>query len=65
MIDMKLFDMTSNEVFKAIREGKMAQEDFVAWVEWIAEDNRSQAYDNGYYAGYDNGYYNGSYSDDA
>ena len=49
MSNRKLYDMSSNQVFKAIREGKMAQEDFVAWVEWIEEDSRSKGYDNGRY----------------
>ena len=44
----KLYDMTSDQVFKAIREGKMAQEDFVAWLEWIEEDSRGIGYDRGY-----------------
>lgn len=65
MIDMKLFDMTSNEVFKAIREGKMAQEDFVAWLEWIEEESRAEGYNSGRYIGYDVGYINGKYGYDA
>lgn len=46
----KLYDMTSNQVFKAILEGKMAQEDFVAWLEWIEEDSRDIGFDKGYEA---------------
>jgi hypothetical protein len=49
----KLYDMTSNQVFKAIREGKMAQEDFVAWLEWIEEDSRNIGFDRGYEAAKD------------
>lgn len=46
MINLKLYDMTSNQVFKAIREGKMAQEDFVAWLEWIEEDSRNKGFED-------------------
>lgn len=46
MIKLKLYDMTSDQVFKAIREGKMAQEDFVTWLEWIEEDSRGKGYED-------------------
>lgn len=47
MVDRDLYDMTSDEVFNAIRDGKMAQEDFVAWLEWVEEDSRSIGYEEG------------------
>lgn len=50
MVDRKLYDMSSNQVFKAIREGKMTQIDFVAWLEWIEEDSYGIGFDNGYEA---------------